>query len=87
MVKTPQALTVPVSVRSIVSSPAFARGLSEARAGLPFNSDDPDDTWGYERGRAFARIAPRTMPLRIGGRLNPEALKLAQAAFMRKALL
>jgi hypothetical protein len=80
-----QADTLVVSTYRIVNSPAFARGLAEVRAGLPFNPNDDD--WDYERGRCFGFIAPLDMPLRIGGRLNPKALKLADAAFSRRLLI
>ena len=65
--------------------PRIPRGLNEVRNGLPFNPDN--DEWNYERGRCFGFIAPLDMPLRIGTRLNPKALKLAQAAFSRKLLI
>ena len=80
-----QALTVRASIRSIVASREFARGLDEVRNGFPFNPDNDD--WDYERGRCFGFIAPLDMPLRIGTRLNPKALKLATAAFSRKLLI
>ena len=80
-----QALTRSVSIRDIVASREFARGLNEVRNGLPFNPDNEE--WNYERGRCFGFIAPLDMPLRIGTRLNPKALKLAQIAFSRKLLL
>ena len=79
-----QAATRRVSIRSIVASKEFERGLDEARKGLPLNPDNDD--WNYERGRAFGRIAPLDMPLRIGRALNPQALKLAEAAFARNLL-
>jgi hypothetical protein len=80
-----QASTFPVSIRRIVASYEFARGLDEVRKGLPF---DPDhDSWEYERGRCFGFIAPLDMPLRKGRALNPKALKLAEAAFERKLLI
>jgi hypothetical protein len=81
----PQALTRPVSTRRIVASREFARGLEEVRAGRRFNPDNGD--WDYERGRAFGFIAPLNMPLRIGGKLNPKAVALAEAAFDRKLLI
>jgi hypothetical protein len=84
-VSVEQALTFPVTVRSIIASKEFARGVEEVRRGLPFNPDN--DSWEYERGRCFGFIAPLDMPLRIGGRLNPKALKLADAAFDRKLLI
>jgi hypothetical protein len=80
-----QASTRRVSTHSIVASREFARGLDEVRKGLPFNPDNGD--WSYERGRCFGFIAPLDMPLRIGGRLNPKAVKLADAAFARKFLI
>ena len=63
----------------------FARGLEEVRKGLPFNADNED--WNYERGRCFGFIAPLNMPLRIGRKLNPKAVKLAEAAFDRNLLI
>jgi hypothetical protein len=80
-----QARTHRVTMRSIVASKQFARGLDEVRQGLPFNPDN--DSWDYERGRCFGFIAPLDMPLRIGRALNPKALKLAEAAFDRKLLI
>jgi len=80
-----QARTHAVSTHSIVASKEFARGLEEVRAGHPFNPDNGD--WDYERGRCFGFIAPLDMPLRIGRKLNPKALKLAVAAFDRKLLI
>jgi hypothetical protein len=80
-----QARTRRVSIRSIVASEEFARGVEEVRNGLPLNPDN--DEWDYERGRCFGFIAPLNMPLRIGRALNPKALKLAEAAFKRKLLI
>lgn len=80
-----QANTRGVSIRSIVASREFARGLDEVRSNIPFNADNDD--WDYERGRCFGFIAPLDMPLRIGRALNPEAVKLAKIAFSRKLLL
>jgi hypothetical protein len=78
------ARTRAVSIRTIVASREFARGFEEVRNGLPFNPDN--DEWEYERGRCFGFIAPLDMPLRVGRALNPQALKLAEAAFKRKLL-
>jgi hypothetical protein len=79
-----QASTRRVTTRSIVASREFARGFDEVRKGLPFNPDDDD--WNYERGRCFGFIAPLDMPLRIGTRINPKAVKLVEAAFLGKFL-
>jgi hypothetical protein len=77
-----QIATVPITLHDILASPEFARGLNEARRAAPLNPDNGD--WNYERGRCFGAIAPRNMPLRIGRALNPQALRLAEAAFLRK---
>jgi len=74
-----------VTIYSIVASKEFARGVDEVRRGLPFNPDI--DSWNYERGRCFGFVAPLDLPLRIGRKLNPKALKLAEAAFDRKLLI
>jgi hypothetical protein len=79
-----QADTRRVTIRDIVASREFARGLDEVGNGLPFNPNN--DEWDYERGRCFGFIAPLDMPLRIGRTLNPKALRLAAAAFHRKLL-
>jgi hypothetical protein len=80
-----QARTHGVRIHAIVASREFARGLDEVRNGLPFNPDN--NNWDYERGRCFGFIAPLDMPLRIGRKLNPKALELAEAAFSRKLLI
>jgi hypothetical protein len=60
---------------------SFERGLDEIRAGEAL--DTLMDCWFYERGRLFGAIAPRDMPLKIGGNLNPKAVKLYAAASSR----
>jgi hypothetical protein len=74
-----------VTVSMIMASPAFARGLDDARKGVPF--DWRNGQWEYERGRLFAHIAPLSMPLRIDGHLNPKAVALCEAAFDRGYIL
>jgi hypothetical protein len=80
-----QASTRGVPITRIVGSRDFARGFEETRHGKPFNPDY--ESWNYERGRCFGFIAPLKMPLRVGTKLNPKALKLAKAAFMRRLLI
>jgi hypothetical protein len=80
-----QARSHRVPFRTIVASHEFARGFEDVRNGLPFNPDNGN--WDYERGRCFGLIAPIDMPLRIGRALNPQALKLAEAACSRKLLI
>jgi hypothetical protein len=80
-----QARTGSVTIHRIVGHPEFERGLEEARRGCPLNPDI--DHWFYEWGRQFAFVAPLDMQLRVGARLNPKALKLAEAAFRRKLFI
>jgi hypothetical protein len=90
-----QASTRRVTTLSILSDAEFRRGFEEARLGKPFDPNNND--WDYERGRLFARIAPLDMPLwidlplvsgrKIGQKLNPKALALAEAAFARRLLI
>jgi hypothetical protein len=68
-----------------MASPAFELGLNDARKGVPF--DWRNGEWNYERGRLFAHIAPLSMPLRIGGKLNPKAVTLYTAASARSFII
>jgi hypothetical protein len=76
----------------------FARGVSDKRndrapafEAYNFYQDENekaagaklDGLWNYERGRQWACIAPPSMPLRIDGKLNPEAVTLCDTAFNR----
>jgi hypothetical protein len=77
-----QADTRRTTTARIMRSADFKAGVEDVRAGRParfdeFNSDD------YERGRQWAMIVPAAMPLRVNGNLNPEALRLFDAAFDR----
>jgi hypothetical protein len=75
-----QADTCRTTTASIMRSTDFRAGVDDVRAGRParFDEFDNDD---YERGRQWATIAPTTMPLRVNGKLNPEALRLLNDAF------
>ena len=83
--KKRQVPTHPVSTATIMSNPEFARGLDDVRNGRPF--DWRVDAWSYERGRLFGHIVPLDMPLKIGGKLNPKALALCEAAFYRQLII
>jgi hypothetical protein len=69
-----------VSVETIMRTPAFAAGVTDARAGKGPRPayerwDDPNAQWDYERGRQWALLTPHTVPLRRKGRkLNPVAV-------------
>ena len=77
-----QAATRQTTTAGIMRSADFKAGVDDVRAGRParFDEFDSDD---YERGRQWATIAPLTMPLRIDGKLNLEALRLLNDAFDR----
>jgi hypothetical protein len=51
-----QVTTKNVSLRTIMKTALFNRGVKEAREGKPFNYDigaTLNDQWAYERGRLF----------------------------------
>jgi hypothetical protein len=74
-----QEPTQPVSVQTVMRCRAFAAGAKDARAGLAFRSDydrwQVNDQWNYERGRAWATLAPRNVLLKRNGKLNPLAVR------------
>jgi hypothetical protein len=75
-----------VGASYFMESREFVRGVEDVRAGRPARFDNyswdqgdmpaTDRQWAYEKGRQFAIIAPKTMPLRINGKLNLDALRL-----------
>jgi hypothetical protein len=74
-----QVPTRPATTREIMSSPAFALGVADARAGLGPRTDyerwdEINDQWNYERGRQWAQQAPRTVALKRNGRVTSEAV-------------
>jgi hypothetical protein len=71
-----------------MSSGAFAAGVNDVRGRKPARFDGGfADDWGYERGRQWALIAPRSMPLRIRGKLNIEAMMLFERAWLAKEIV
>jgi hypothetical protein len=82
----PQAPTEMVTTLTIMRDREFALGFDDARVGRPFNPPG-DSSWGYERGRLLAYLAPPTLPLKVGGQINPAALRLCDAAFDRSYLI
>jgi hypothetical protein len=73
-----QVPTDGVSIQWILSDPAFERGVRDIRAGRLFPGDfddwDTNTQWNYERGRAFAKLVPRSVALKREGRLTEEAV-------------
>jgi hypothetical protein len=74
------------STERIMDTADFRRGVEEVRAGKPpdFDATDIDDAWNYERGRQWAMIAPRGLPLFVDGEVNPLAIALYDKAYQRK---
>jgi hypothetical protein len=57
----------------------FALGVADARAGRGMHPDTdlwhPNDCWAYERGRAWAVLTPKNVPLKRNGEITSEAVK------------
>ena len=74
-----QVPTRGVTITSVMSTPKFALGVADVRAGRPHRSDydtwDADPQWDYERGRQWASVAPRNVVLKRGSRITAEALR------------
>lgn len=72
-----QVATRKTTALAIMRSRAFQRGVSDVRTGKVPRFDEVGlDQWNYERGRLWATLAPRSMPLMLAGRLNPKAADL-----------
>ena len=72
-----QADTAPTTPREIMRHPDFRAGFNDVRAGHPPRFDEFAAHWEYERGRHYAVVAPRDLPLFVGPtghKLNPDAL-------------
>jgi hypothetical protein len=59
----------------IMSQPTFALGAADARAARQYHVDydlwDTNGQWNYERGRMWAVVAPRDMPLKARWQNQP----------------
>jgi hypothetical protein len=71
---TEQVETVGVTIKEIIRSRSFQTGVAEVRAGRPPRFDRDD--WDYERGRQFGIVAPRSLQVMIGRRVNPRAVTI-----------
>ncbi|MGY4285785.1 hypothetical protein ACVWXO_005005 [Bradyrhizobium sp. LM2.7] len=78
--KDEQVPTRLVSLMTIMRDPAFALGVRDARARLPYRATydlwTTNSQWNYERGRQWAALAPRELPLNCGSQINPDAVRL-----------
>lgn len=77
--RSDQVATIPATVELIMRDPAFALGAADVRAGLPFRPQydrwDTNTQWNYERGRAWALLAPRHVKIRgRDGKLSSAAV-------------
>src|SRR5262245_10125557 len=74
-----QVPTKPVSIRWIMSDPAFERGVGDARVKRGFPNDfdiwETNSAWNYERGRAWAKRVPASVALKRNGRVTDEAIR------------
>jgi hypothetical protein len=75
-----QVATFCTTIEAIMSSSHFALGVADRRAaGRGYRSAyatwDGNSQWNYERGRAWAVLAPRSVELRHNGKLSPEAIR------------
>lgn len=73
-----QIETRPTTIIAIMATATFAIGVRDARAKRPFHPDadvwKPNDCWAYERGRLWATVTPRDVPLKCNGQINPDAI-------------
>jgi hypothetical protein len=73
-----QIATRPTTIAEIMGRATFALGVADARAGRPFHRDFDlwcgNDQWSYERGRAWATLTPRTVPLKVNGQISAQAV-------------
>jgi hypothetical protein len=67
------------TVESIMRRKLFRLGVDDVRHGRNPRFDEEaisvDEYWGYERGRMFGVLAPRSMPVTVEKKLNPEAVR------------
>jgi len=73
-----QVPTSPTTIEEIMATREFALGVIDGRAGRGYRSTyatwKPKDQWNYERGRAWAAVAPRAVVLlKRNGELTAEA--------------
>lgn len=72
-----QIETSSTTVTAIMRSREFKQGVADIRAGKsPRFDEEKWDHWNYERGRLWATLAPRSVPLMLAGQLNPKASDL-----------
>ena len=63
-----------------MSGSKFSMGVTDVRAGRGYRPDydvweETNDRWEYERGRQWAKLAPRNVPLKLNGKITTQALR------------
>jgi hypothetical protein len=74
-----QVPTSSTTIEEIMDTREFALGVIDYRAGRPHRSDYTtwgiDEQWNYERGRAWAALAPKSVALKRDGEITAEAMR------------
>jgi hypothetical protein len=72
-----QVATFPTTIEAIMNTREFVLGVIDARAGRGHRGDyatwKTNEQWNYERGRAWAALAPRSVVLKRNGEITAEA--------------
>jgi hypothetical protein len=76
-----QVPTRGTTIEEIMSSPYFALGVADVRARRGFRADydtwaHANAQWDYDRGRQWATVAPKSIPLKRNGKITREAMRL-----------
>jgi hypothetical protein len=72
-----QVPEMPTTIDAVMNTREFALGVIDARAGRGHRNHYAtwgiDEQWNYERGRAWAALAPRSVALKRNGEITAEA--------------
>jgi hypothetical protein len=75
--------TIPTTVIAIMMCPKFGLGAMDVRAGRgrhpSYESWPVNEQWNYERGRAWATVAPASVALKQAGKVTTEAIRWYRA--------
>lgn len=70
--------TVPTTIAKIMADPKFGLGVADTRAGRArspsYERWSVNEQWNYERGRAWATLAPHDVALQQAGKVTAEAI-------------
>ena len=76
-----QVPTRMTTIAEIMGSNMFALGVADVRARRGVRPDydrcwTSNEQWEYERGRMWATLAPKSLPLKRNGKITKEAVRL-----------